>query len=255
MTRLEAPAAGAGDAMLEPVPMITTEETAPMTAKRTVLLDIDTQVDFCSRAGALFVPGADAPQVRAAMERLVQRAWATETVRIATADDHQPSDPEITDTPDFQTSFPPHCMRGTDGATRIHETRLLEPLVLGDGAYDDERFAELTGRHRELLVLKQHFNAFTNPHLDRLLDLLDPERVIVFGVATDICVNAAVEGLVRRRSYLGSDFEIVVAEEACAGLDAEREASCRASWATSRVRLVTTAEALAMMSTDDASEN
>lgn len=259
MRALRAPAGGSVGATLEPTMATETDqETAavptPPTRSRTVLLDIDTQVDFCSPIGALFVPGSNRPETRAAMRALVTQAAVSGHVRIATADDHQHADPEIADAPDFQTTFPPHCLRGTDGATRIMETRLFAPLVLGDGGYEDDRFAELVDRHREFLVLKQHFNAFTNPHLDRLLDLLEPERVIVFGVATDICVNAAVEGLVRRRSHLDDDMDIVVVDEACAGLDDGRVARCRAMWDDSRVRRVGLRPALAMMAGDEPQE-
>lgn len=249
----EAPAPSGFGATLEPAAMTHEEPTAMTTpsSQRTVLMDIDTQADFCDPTGALFVPGADSASVRAAMKLLVDRALVGGYLRIATADDHQPSDPEISDTPDFQATFPAHCMRGTDGAVRIPETRLFSPLVLGDGTYDDDRFTELVSRHEEALVLKQHFNAFTNPHLDRLLDLLEPQRVIVFGVATDICVNAAVEGLVRRRSHLGEDTDIVVVDDACAGLDPERVTSCQALWGRSRVRRVGLEEALALMPLDE----
>lgn len=249
--RESAPAAATAGAMLEPAPPAQTAsepDTSPeVPVMRTVLLDIDTQFDFCAPRGLLYVPGADAPQVRNGMNRLIAAARAADIVRIATADDHQASDPEISDAPDFQTTFPPHCMRGTDGAMRVPETRLVEPLVLGDGAYEDDRFADLVSRHNDILLLKQHFNAFTNQHLDRVLDLLEPERVVVFGVATDICVNAAVEGLVRRRSHLPEEFEIVVVDDACAGLDPHRVARCQAAWDDARVRRMTAAQAVRMM--------
>jgi nicotinamidase-related amidase len=53
-------------------------------------------------------------------------------------------------------------------------------------------------RGREFLLLKKHFDVFTNPNTDRLLALLDPEEIILFGVATDVCDDAAVRGLVHR---------------------------------------------------------
>ena len=95
---------------------------------RPVLWDVDTQVDFVLPHGRLYVPGAEeaVPQMR----RLV--AWARErgVVHVASADDHEPNDPELSAAPDYETTYPPHCLRGTPGAARIPETAQRAPAVL-----------------------------------------------------------------------------------------------------------------------------
>ena len=53
-------------------------------------------------------------------------------------------------------------------------------------------------RGREFLLLKKHFDVFTNPNAEPLLELLDPDEVILFGVATDVCDDAAILGLLDR---------------------------------------------------------
>ena len=55
---------------------------------------------------------------------------------------------------------------------------------------------------REFLLLKKHFDVFTNPNAEPLLDALAPDEVVVFGVATDVCDDAAIRGL-RARGYDG----------------------------------------------------
>src|SRR5206468_656993 len=85
-----------------------------------VLWDVDTQVDFMLPDGKLYIPGAE--QTIPAMARLVQGAREAGLVHVASADDHELTDDEISDQPDFRTTYPPHCLRGTRGARKIRET-------------------------------------------------------------------------------------------------------------------------------------
>ena len=68
----------------------------------------------CSRTGKLYVPGAE--ETAPAMGRLVAAAREAGIVHVASADDHELTDPEISDEPDFRNTYPPHCLRGTRGA-------------------------------------------------------------------------------------------------------------------------------------------
>src|SRR4051794_10116636 len=144
-----------------------------------VLWDVDTQVDFMLPEGKLYVPGAE--QVAPAMARLVAAARAAGIPHVASADDHELTDPEISDDPDYRTTFPPHCLRGTPGARKIPETEQADPLRLAP-----ESSLAVDGR-REFLLLKKTFDVFTNPNADALLAALDPDEAILFGVATDVC--------------------------------------------------------------------
>ncbi len=182
-----------------------------------VLWDVDTQIDFVDPLGKLAVP--DAAAAVPAMERLVAAARAAGIPHIASADDHELTDPEISETPDFETTYPPHCLRGTRGAEKIGETRQEEPVPL---ALTEVPAHWLRGR--EFLLLKKHFDVFTNPNADRLLELLDPDEVILFGVATDVCDAAAIRGLLARGRA------VTFVEEASRGLDAARTAAYVAAW-------------------------
>jgi nicotinamidase/pyrazinamidase len=182
-----------------------------------VLWDVDTQIDFVDPRGRLAVP--EAMDAVPAMARLVEAARAAGIPHIASADDHELTDPELSETPDFETTYPPHCLRGTRGAEKLAETRQEDPVPL---ALTDVPGHWLRGR--EFLLLKKHFDVFTNPNADRLLELLDPDEVIVFGVATDVCDDAAIRGLLARSRA------VTFVEEASRGLDAERTAACLAAW-------------------------
>ena len=182
-----------------------------------ILWDVDTQVDFMLPEGKLYVPGAE--ETAPAMGRLVSAARAAGLVHVASADDHELTDAEISSEPDFSTTYPPHCLRGTRGARRIPETEQAEPVPLGLELVP-ERYLE----GREYLLLKKHFDVFTNPHAGLLLERLDPDVVIVFGVATDVCDHATILGL-RERGR-----RVIFVEDAARGLDETRTAACLADW-------------------------
>jgi nicotinamidase/pyrazinamidase len=196
---------------------------------RAILWDVDTQVDFVHADGKLPVPGAE--EVVRAMRRLVEFARAVGMPHVASADDHELTDPEISDSPDFETTYPPHCLRGTRGARKIVETDQDDPVPIGLDPLP-ERFL----RGREFLLLKKQFDVFTNPNAERLLDLLDPSEVIVFGVATDVCDDAAIRGLLERGRH------VRFVEDAARGLDEERVARCTASWREAGVQFTTSSE-------------
>jgi nicotinamidase/pyrazinamidase len=196
-----------------------------------VLWDVDTQVDFMEPAGKLYVPGA--VERRAEMGRLVEVARDAGIVHVASADDHVATDAEISEAPDFVTTFPPHCMRGTPDAEKIPETAQLGPLVLESTGCQE--LVELARNRREFLLLKQSTDVFTNSNATALLDYLQPSEVIVFGVATDVCDHQAIMGL-RDRGW-----GVAFVEDAASGLSEERVAACTATWREREVRFTTTA--------------
>jgi nicotinamidase/pyrazinamidase len=193
---------------------------------RRVLWDVDTQVDFVHPDGKLAVPGA--MEAVPAMARLVEAARAAGIPHIASADDHELTDPEISEEPDYSSTYPPHCLRGTRGAARIPETEQQDPVPL---ALTDVPGKWLRGR--EFLLHKKSFDVFTNPNTDHVLALLDPDEVVLFGVATDVCNDAAIRGLLARGR------SVAFVEDASRGLDEARTAACLSSWRAGGVRFVT----------------
>ena len=197
-----------------------------------ILWDVDTQVDFVHADGRLAIP--DAEDAVPAMARLVAAARAAGVPHVASADDHELTDDEISGSPDYATTYPPHCLRGTRGAQKIAETDQADPVPL---ALTDVPEKWLRGR--EFLLLKKHFDVFTNPNADRLLAWLDPGEVILFGVATDICDDAAIRGLLARGRA------VTFVEEASRGLDESRTLACTAAWREAGVRFASVAEVVA----------
>ena len=202
-----------------------------------VLWDVDTQVDFMLPHGKLYVPEAE--QTAGAMQRLVEAARAAGVVHVASADDHELYDPEISDEPDFSNTYPPHCLRGTPGAEKIPETKQEDPLPLSLYPVPPGLVAGLVEGRRELLILKKNFDVFTNPNAEPLLEALDPDEIVLFGVATDVCDDAAIRGFLLR----GRKVRFV--EDAARALDPEREARCLAFWREGGVEFGTVDEVVA----------
>jgi nicotinamidase/pyrazinamidase len=202
-----------------------------------LLWDVDTQVDFVHAAGKLPVPGAE--EAAPAMARLVR--WADEQgiTHLATADDHELTDPEISDEPDFVSTYPAHCLRGTPGAARIVETAQHDPLPISLTPYPPGLVPRLVEGRRELLVLKKTYSAFSNPNLEPLLEALAPDEAIVFGVATDVCNDAAIVGLLAR------GYRVAFVEDASRGLSEDRTAAALVRWRDAGVRFTTADEVVA----------
>ena len=126
----------------------------------TVFFDVDTQLDFVSPSGSLYVPGAEKhiPAI-AALNRRATRL-------VSTVDAHSENDIE------FRT-WPPHCIVGTLG-----QRKPAELLVPG-----------------QIIFEKVTTDAFLNPRLLPLLGELGADRYVVYGVVTEICVRFAALGL------------------------------------------------------------
>ena len=206
---------------------------------RRIFWDVDTQVDFMEPSGKLYVPGAR--DLAPVLERLVDAGRAARVVHVASADDHELTDPELSESPDLRNTFPPHCLRGTRGAEKIIETKQRDPLPLSHVPFPPGLVPRLVDGRREILLLKKNFNVFTNPNTDPLLDALDPDEIVVFGVATDVCDDAAILGFLLR----GRRVRFV--EDASRGLDEARVAACTAVWRERGVEFSSAEEVIASL--------
>src|SRR3981081_1310085 len=85
-------------------PMSTPAMTIPLTSRRTVFVDVDTQIDFMLPHGNLYVPGAET--IIPNLERLMAFAREHDVPVISSVDAHSAHDEEFRD-------FSPHCVKGT----------------------------------------------------------------------------------------------------------------------------------------------
>jgi len=202
---------------------------------RLVFWDVDTQRDFMQPDGALYVPQAEAlmPQ----LERLTRYARERGITIVASMDDHEDADPEISRSPDFRLTFPPHCLRGTAGREKIPATELHHPVVIENRPYEHNELARLLpAQGAEIIITKQHFDVFSNPATPTLLSVLRPDTVAVYGVALDLCVHHAILGLT------GCVRRVLFVEDAARAIDQQAAERCTTHWLRLGVTFTTTHE-------------
>lgn len=147
---------------------------------RTALLVIDTQNDFADPAGNLYVPGGD--EVVDLINDEIRAARGESALIVYTQDFHPES------TPHFEKDggvWPVHCVQGTWGA-ELHPT--LETghgPVIRKGTEGGDGYSGFSVRDPE-----SGDEAPTELH--RVLTEHDVERVVVCGLAADVCVKETV---------------------------------------------------------------
>ncbi len=155
--------------------------------------NVDTQIDFVEPEGKLYVEGAE--KIKPVWEEIRSLAEKYQIRVINTADFHWPGSNELSDNPDFISTFPPHCMANTKGAEYVNETQPENAMVV-DWDKPFKLDANQLETHRNIVIRKDAFDIFTgNLYTSSIIDNLSPETVIVYGVTTNVCVNDAVIGL------------------------------------------------------------
>jgi nicotinamidase/pyrazinamidase len=189
---------------------------------KAVFFDIDSQRDFLFPAGALYVPGAE--RIVPAIARLNRFAAAHGIPVVSTTDAHAEDDAEF-------SQWPPHCISGTLGQRKAEATlldgRIVVPNRDGDLALDGAR---------QIVVEKQTVDVFQCANLRRIVERLNAESYVVYGVVTEICVLYAARGL------LHTGKPVTVVTDAVETLKAEDSERALAEICSGGGRLATTAE-------------
>jgi nicotinamidase/pyrazinamidase len=206
---------------------------------RLIFWDVDTLYDFMRADGKLYVPGSE--EIIPTLEALTEFAHAHRIPIVASADEHDLSDAEISDEPDWTTTFPPHCMRGTPGQLKIAETRLKEPLVIEPELEDPGALSHRILAHKGDFLLHKHtVDVFTNANVPTLLRTLEPEAIVVYGVATDFCDKYTIEGLLRHLPKA----DLLLVTDAIRAIYPENAERLLAGWRERGVQEVTSGEIL-----------
>ena len=206
---------------------------------RLLFWNVDTQHDFMRPDGLLYVPGSE--EIAPVLSALTHFAHEHGIRIVASADDHLPGHRELSDTPDFVTTFPPHCMRGTPGQRLVPETMLRNPLVFEPEPMDPAKVRRHVAVHEgDILFHKHWFDVFTNANVEAALAELDPEVIVLYGVALDVCNRYAVEGLLERRP----GTRLVLVTDAVRAIHADAGDRLLAEWQGRGVALVTSDDLL-----------
>ena len=183
----------------------------------TVFWDVDTQFDFMRPEGKLYVPGAETiiAQVSEVRKFALDNGYSI----IADIDWHSAEDDEISETPDFERTFPPHCMAGESGSERVGFLGEMPIEYVEIGKSESRCLRKLISKEQfHVVIRKDALDVFSNPNTGELVKLVKPKKVIIFGVALDFCVDCVVRGL----SGFG-DIKLCVIKDAVKGLGARPE--------------------------------
>jgi nicotinamidase-related amidase len=216
---------------------------------------VDVQNDFMLPAapgGRLYVhdlgdnsdPGAQ--RIVGVLVRVVEWMHANCDAVVYTGDWHKAGDMEIdAASPDpAKGTYPPHCMGASpdpvlaSGAALIAEVAPRnEPVILkrdASGAEGKDVVRQALASQKPIFIQKSRFSVFEgNPAAAALVRAMvdqlreggaEDVEFVVCGVATDVCVKAAVEGLL--------DYgAVTVVGDAVAGLGLEPDDALFAKWA------------------------
>ena len=205
---------------------------------QTILIDVDTQHDFCAPNGALFVKGADllAEKFRA----LTNAGLEHNLLNLASVDSHAFDAWEFAGAVDAgpigeRPGFPPHCVKGTAGWLKVSGTMAPRARFVPNAAMSREAIEAIATKQapQQILLEKEVYSLFANPNAATLLDVVVDRarapRFIVYGVALDYCVKAATIGLLDWITTRGAGGEVWLVGDATAsvfeagGVEAQRE--------------------------------
>ena len=154
---------------------------------RTALVVVDVQVDFADSEGGLYVPGGE--DVVSVVNAEIDAAREAGSPVLYTQDWHPPR------TPHFVTDggvWPVHCVRDTPGA-QLHPDLVVAGEVVRKGTSGEDGYSGFSVRD----PVSGNTSA---TRLGALLDAAQVQRVVVVGLAGDVCVKeTALDG--RRLGY------------------------------------------------------
>jgi nicotinamidase-related amidase len=140
----------------------------------------------------------------------------------------------IINNPDFQNTFPPHCLAGTSGQKKVPETQPQNPLWI-DVDTPNDLISRVQNHNGEIIFRKQQFDVFTNPNVDPILEAVNPDRIVVYGVALDVCNAYAINGFLKRNTAA-----IQLALDATQAIIPERGEKLVSDWQIQGVEITTT---------------
>jgi nicotinamidase/pyrazinamidase len=187
----------------------------------TALVVVDVQRDFCEGGSLAVDGGADvARRITAWVANQGHRYQAT----VATKDEHVDPGTHFSDNPDFETSWPPHCVAGTPGAELHPDLHLSLDETFAEGRFSDA-YSGFEGKAEDGTALEDWLRA------------RGIEAVHVVGLATDYCVAATA------RDALELGFGTTVLTDLCAGIHPISTAAAEQSL-SAQGAVVTTSDAV-----------
>lgn len=184
-----------------------------MPSTKTIFWEVDTQADFMLPGGKLYVPGAE--RILPNIQRLTDGVRRDKVFLVSHGCYHVPNDPEF-------STFPPHCIQGTDGANFVPEALTDKVLRIPNDA--DAVIPSDFSTYQQLLLEKQTLDIFQSHHANELVQRLPYDaNFIVFGVVTEYCVRFAAKGLLDRGRHVSVVQDAIETLSAKAAQDTSSE--------------------------------
>ncbi|HET9076863.1 MAG TPA: isochorismatase family protein [Acidimicrobiales bacterium] len=170
----------------------------------TALIVVDVQRDFCE-GGSLAVPGGEA--AAAGITDLIEAAGDLYSVVVATRDWHVDPGRHFApagEEPDYQETWPEHCVADTEGAAWHPDLHLPDRTVVVSKGEKEAAYSGFEGRTPD----GEQLGPFLRHH--------GVDRVDIVGIATSFCVRATA------LDALGEGFATRVLAPLTADVDAAR---------------------------------
>lgn len=176
-----------------------------------IYVGVDLQKDFMDQDGLLYVPGAE--HIKENISKLTKNAEDKNIITLLTTDEHSENDDEF-------KFFPRHCIKGSGGQKIIPEAIGNGGFLLMEREYNFFIQDEIVGNKENckngFVFTKATYDIFDedlgNSNFLKTIKELDVDEAVVYGVATNICVIAVVEGLLK------SGIKVSLVEDAILGI-------------------------------------
>lgn len=161
-------------------------------APECVLIDLNTQYDFCVRAGA--DPVANVEALVPALRRVIAWAKRNHAPIVSSLNSHRPY--ELSEENHHQ-----HCLEGSPGQQKVDFTVMaLHARVDVDNTLCVP--VDLFRRHQQVIFRERGDNLLGNPKADRFLTQLKTREYLVFGSGVESSVKTLALGLLAREKQV-----------------------------------------------------
>lgn len=164
------------------------------------------------------LPYDRADSIRESVKELVDFSRNQGSTLLHSVLEHKPEANVFSDDPDYETTFPSHCLEGDDGAHPISE--LQSPASIRLNSVDNlETTPDDPDEPLHLEVPHQQPDPWSNTSLAELVERLDPFQFALFGNGLDLGIKRIVEELVEQK------HQVTVVEDATCALNESNRSS------------------------------
>ncbi len=157
-----------------------------------VVLDINTQLDFCDPRGAF--PVAHLRELIPQFRHVIAWTKRNYVPVVSSIESHRPY--EVSD-----GGYPIHCVDGSEGQHKLDFTVLpLHAWVEVDNTLSVP--IDLFGRYQQVIFSKRTDDLLENPKADRLLSHLPVREYVLFGTGVECSVKALALALLARGKHV-----------------------------------------------------